>query len=137
MRHFLIIAIATVILFFVFICRVFAGPLPWDNWELGLLGGIVAVNGIDAYQTHVLTVQRDDDYEEVNAYTRGVFGERVTWYESIAGKIAVFGPLLYFGAHKWSDNHKIRKLLLACLFIVAMEPVINNERVSGGLVFNF
>lgn len=111
--------------------------LPWDATEKAVLSAIVAANAVDCWQTHILTVRRSDDYREVNGYTRALFGDRVAWYESAAMKAAVFGPLIYFGCHKWAGNHRVRKLMLACLLVVAMEPVIRNEDIGGGVVFKF
>lgn len=111
--------------------------LPWDTTEKIALSAIVSANAIDCWQTHILTVRRSDEYREVNGYTRALFGDRVAWYESAAMKAAVFCPLIWFGCHKLAGNHKVRKLMLACLLAVSLEPVIRNEDIGGGVVFNF
>lgn len=111
--------------------------LSWDATEKTILSSIVAANAVDCWQTHILTVRRSDEYMEVNGYTRALFGDRVAWYKSAAMKTAVFGPLIYFGCHKWAGNRRVRKLMLTCLLAVSIEPVIRNEDIGGKVVFNF
>ena len=112
--------------------------LPWDATEKGFLTAFVAVNAVDCWQTHVLTVnRREEGFREVNGYTQNICGDRVAWYESAALKTAAYAPLLYFAAHKWAGSHKMRKLVLLCLTAVALEPVIKNEDIGGGVVFHF
>ena len=126
------------LLFFAPVSFAAAPVLPWDNTEKGLFAGIVAANAIDCWQTHILTVNRaDEGFYEANGYTQKLCGDRVAWYESAAMKTAIVAPLVYFGCHKWAGDHRIRKLMLMCLLAVALEPVIRNEDVGGGVVFKF
>lgn len=130
----------SLVVFLVLPSAVFAEDkaLPWDNTEKSILAGIVAANAIDAWQTHVLTVNRaDEGFYEANGYTQNLCGDRVAWYESALMKTAIVTPLVYFGCHKWAGDHRIRKLMLMCLLAVALEPVIRNEDIGGGVVFKF
>jgi len=118
----------------------FARPLTWDGVEKIMLGAIVGLNAIDCYQTHRITVDNKgkyDDHFEMNAFTKALFGEKVRWYESAAMKAGIYTPLIYFGCHKWPKSRRMRKLILGCLVLVSIEPVIRNEDVSGGLIFQF
>jgi len=111
-------------------CLIAQPIFAFENDDL-LLGAIIVVNAADVYQTDYLM---SHGYEETNPLTRGIFGEDVSALELVALKAAILIPVIWYA---YQQPPRWRNRILAVTAIVCTQPVVQNELISGGIMFKF
>lgn len=109
-------------------------PLEWTTPQKVKVGGIVALQAVDCYQTDKITTT--DGYYEANPIVNGIYGDEVRWYEA-AGLAVLADAVLFSGIHFLPRTHAERDWMLNAFLAAEVAVVIHNERVGGGVVFNF
>lgn len=108
--------------------------LEYDKSEKIMVGTMLGLQAMDCYQTHKLT--NGDDWIEGNPLINGTFGDTVDWHEAALFKTILIAPVYYPFVHK-AKTHEQRKTMLRILNAISFVPVVHNEVVSGGVVFDF